>query len=193
MSLKTRLAGTSRLAGLAAAALALSLLSACVTPQATMGANTLPPMRWDHLPGTEGWTASTLQALRGHGAALPLTVPQDIDTFCPGYRNAGIEDRRAFWAGLLSAIAKYESTWNPTAKGGGGRWIGLMQIAPGTAQAFDCTAQDRAGLVANQKLEKLAGQRVILEQHRLLDHGGVQRVGHRPAGARQGYPIGQQL
>jgi len=146
MSLKTRLAGTSRLAGLAAAALALSLLSACVTPQATMGANTLPPMRWDHLPGTEGWTASTLQALRGHGAALPLTVPQDIDTFCPGYRNAGIEDRRAFWVGLLSAIAKYESTWNPTAKGGGGRWIGLMQIAPGTAQAFDCTAQDRAGL-----------------------------------------------
>lgn len=137
---------TSRKPGLMAAALALSALSACVTPQATMGANQLPPMRWDHLPGTEAWTVSTLQALRGHGAALALTVPQDIDTFCPGYRKATMEDRRAFWAGLLSSIAKYESTWNPAAKGGGGRWIGLMQIAPRTAQAYDCAAQDREEL-----------------------------------------------
>ena len=55
-------------------------------------------------------------------------------------------ERRAFWAGLFSALAKHESTWNPEAKGGGGRWIGLMQIAPDTARAYDCDLPEGAGL-----------------------------------------------
>ncbi|MCV2863654.1 transglycosylase SLT domain-containing protein [Albidovulum sediminicola] len=132
--------------GLVAAAAALSMLTGCVTPQSTMGAMQLPPMRWDHLPEGEEWTVSTLRALSDDGAALAETVPQDIDTFCPGYSTAGPEDRRAFWAGLLSALAKHESTWNPEARGGGGRWIGLLQIAPRTARAYDCDASDREGL-----------------------------------------------
>ena len=111
-----------------------------------MGANQLPPMRWDHLPEAREWTVSTLQALTDDGAALARTVPQDIDMFCPGYRTASMDERCAFWAGLLSAIAKHESTWNPEAMGGGGRWVGLMQIAPRTARAYDCEASDSKGL-----------------------------------------------
>ena len=46
----------------------------------------------------------------------------------------------AFWTGLLSAVAKYESTWNENASGGGGRWIGLMQISPRSAANYGCDA-----------------------------------------------------
>lgn len=103
-------------------------------------------MRWDHRPEAPQWTEASLIALQSHGAVLPQIVPADIDTFCPGYEDASLEERRLFWTGLLSALAKHESTWQPQAAGGGGRWIGLLQIAPGTARAYGCEAQDVAGL-----------------------------------------------
>lgn len=105
-----------------------------------------PQMRWDHLPQGEAWTHATMAALTSHGAALPAMLPADIDNWCPGYRNAGPDARRAFWAGLLSALAKHESTWNPAAVGGGGRWFGLVQIAPATARGYGCTARSGAAL-----------------------------------------------
>jgi hypothetical protein len=37
-------------------------------------------------------------------------------------------------------VAKYESTWNENASGGGGRWIGLMQISPRSAANYGCDA-----------------------------------------------------
>jgi hypothetical protein len=99
-----------------------------------------PPMQWDHHPEGEDWTESTLVALSTKDPLLSERVPADIDTWCPGYSQAPIEERRAFWAGLLSAVARYESTWNPQASGGGGRWIGLMQISPRSAANYGCEA-----------------------------------------------------
>ncbi|MFV2052558.1 transglycosylase SLT domain-containing protein [Aliiroseovarius sp. YM-037] len=101
----------------------------------------LPAMRWSHRPEAADWTRATLSALSAHGAALPLTTPADIDAYCPAYEDANLTDRRAFWAGLLSALAKHESTWNPQAVGGGGRWFGLVQIAPATARGYGCRAR----------------------------------------------------
>ena len=103
-------------------------------------------MRWDHRPEAEQWTQASLTALQNHGAALPQLVPADIEEFCPGYEEASLEERRLFWTGLLSALAKHESTWRPEAAGGGGKWIGLLQIAPGTARAYGCRAQDVTSL-----------------------------------------------
>lgn len=103
----------------------------------------LPKMRWDaQRPSDEAqaWTRATLGALQSHGADLEQIVPADITNYCPAYPNASVADRRAFWAGLFSALAKYESTWNPNAVGGGGRWFGLVQIAPGTARHYGCRA-----------------------------------------------------
>ncbi|MCI2398611.1 transglycosylase SLT domain-containing protein [Aliiroseovarius subalbicans] len=97
-------------------------------------------MRWDHLGGSGAWTQATMAALASHGAALPATMPADIDAWCPGYRTASLEGRQAFWAGLLSTLAKHESTWNPRAVGGGGKWFGLVQIAPATARGYGCAA-----------------------------------------------------
>lgn len=105
-----------------------------------------PPMRWDFRPEAPAWTAATLAALEDHGGALAAVVPGDIETFCPGYADASPDERRAFWAGLFSALAKHESTWNPAAAGGGGRWIGLLQISPRTAQQYRCTATSAAEL-----------------------------------------------
>jgi Transglycosylase SLT domain len=102
---------------------------ASVLPQPTP-----PVMRWDHRPEAAEWTTRSLAAIARHDDVLASRVPADIQAWCPGYDKNEPKDRRAFWAGLLSAVAKYESTWNPAASGGGGRYIGLMQISPKTAK-----------------------------------------------------------
>lgn len=106
----------------------------------------LPDLRWDHRPEADDWTRATLSALSTHGMVLPMTVPADIDTYCAAYPRASLAERQAFWAGLLSALAKHESTWNPRAVGGGGKWFGLVQIAPATARGYGCAARSGEAL-----------------------------------------------
>lgn len=128
--------------GLAAVTLAATL-AGCVTSEGTTSLSTsgqMPPMQWDQRPEGREWTRDTLDALQDHDALLAATVPADVATWCPGYADASIEDRRAFWAGLMSAVARYESTWNPQASGGGGRYIGVMQISPVSASYHQCDA-----------------------------------------------------
>jgi len=132
-----------------AAAFALMLtLGACASTTNTVvdGSDSLPVMRWDHRPEAPLWTEATLTALESHGAALPSFVPSDIATYCPGYAEAEPDDRAAFWAGLFSALAEYESTWNPVAVGGGGLWYGLVQIDPRTARGYGCAATSGSAL-----------------------------------------------
>jgi hypothetical protein len=125
----------------------ISVLSACVGPQPTVTkATDTPPMRWDHRPEAEAWTTSTLVAISTKDPVLSGQVPADIAAWCPAYPQADLAARRAFWAGLLSAVAKYESSWNPVASGGGGRWIGLMQISPQTASNYGCAATSAGAL-----------------------------------------------
>ncbi len=106
----------------------------------------MPAMRWDHRPEAQEWTKRSLIAIAGQDAKLASRVPSDITSWCPAYPKASIQNRRAFWAGLLSAVAKYESSWNPRAAGGGGRWVGLMQISPKTAANYGCAARSSAAL-----------------------------------------------
>ncbi len=103
-------------------------------------------LRWDDQPGAEHWTAATLAALDEYGTDLTATMPADIETWCPAYKEEGLDGRKAFWAGLLSTLAKHESTWNPRAVGGGGAWFGLVQIAPSTARAYGCSAHNGEAL-----------------------------------------------
>ena len=124
-------------------ALALAIPAACTQIEA---APEPAVMRWDHRPEAYHWTQASLSALRTHGAALPQIVPADIEAFCPGYEEASLDERRLFWTGLLSALAKHESTWQPQVAGGGGRYIGLLQISPQTARAYGCQAQSAAEL-----------------------------------------------
>ena len=123
---------------------ALVLLSACAMsgPEPDL----LPVTRWDHRPEAEIWTRASLDMLEGDAAALTSVTPSDVEGWCPGYAEAGEADRAAFWVGFVSALARYESTWEPGAVGGGGRWFGLMQISPATARYRGCEAGSGAAL-----------------------------------------------
>lgn len=130
---------------LASALLCLSILAGCaqsVDPVVEVAAVPEPaPMAWDHRPEGQSWTMATMDALAEHGRALVNTVPEDVADWCPGYAMQGEEGRTLFWTAILSALAEHESTWRPEAVGGGGRWFGLVQIAPATASGYGCAAQ----------------------------------------------------
>ena len=100
----------------------------------------IPRTRWEHRTDAPLLTRTALSALKAHGAALTEIVPRDIATWCPAYPEASDAGRRAFWVGFVSALAKHESTYNPRAVGGGGRWYGLLQILPATARGYKCRA-----------------------------------------------------
>ena len=111
-----------------------------VRPKARMAF--IPDTRWEHRQGHEAWTWSAMSAVQ----PLAELTPRDIDAWCPGYRQNPPRMRAAFWVGMMSALAKHESTWNPRAVGGGGRWFGLLQIYPPTAQYHGCRAQSGEAL-----------------------------------------------
>ncbi len=163
-----------------ALAAALMSVSACDAATGLVNAvrpepeRAIPVARWDHKPQAEAWTGAVLGALEGPGAPLVDLVPADFETWCPGYATATEEERKAFWVGLLSALAKHESTWRPEVSGGGGRWHGLLQISPGTARGYGCRAQTAAALkdgVANlQCAVRIMGRTVTRD--RVIAAGG---------------------
>jgi hypothetical protein len=107
-------------------------------PRAPAREANVPNTRWTHQPDHLLWNRSALSALKSHGKPLVDMVPRDIETWCPHYPDANDADRRAFWLGFMSALAKFESTYKPNAVGGGGKWYGLLQILPATARGYKC-------------------------------------------------------
>lgn len=98
----------------------------------------IPRTRWQHMDGHAVWTRAALSALKAHGKPLVDLVPRDIANWCPAYPENPDAQRRAFWVGYMSALAKHESTYKPWAVGGGGKWYGLLQILPATARGYKC-------------------------------------------------------
>lgn len=129
-------------------AFAVSVLLALAAGCTTATTQTVPEIaaRWDHKPEAVRWTAAQYNALGGEGRALIDTIPADIDTFCPGYADADESGRKAFWIGLFSGLAFYESTWRPDAAGAGGRYRGLLQIWPTSAKFYGCDLSHPKGL-----------------------------------------------
>lgn len=134
------------------------LLSSCSpSPSSRAG---LPASLWADRPEGAGWTKAALFALDSHGAPLVSSVPADVSKYCPGYAEAGAAERKAFWVTFLSALAGQESTWRPDAAGGGGRWLGLLQISPETAEGYGCRVQNGADL-KNGALNLSCGIRIM--------------------------------
>lgn len=131
--------------GFFAVILGMALASCGRAPEAATALH-MPATLWDGRPEAGTWTKSALLALDGVGVSLIDTVPADIDTYCPGYEELDREGRKAFWVSFLSALAKHESTWRPDAAGGGGAWLGLLQISPQTAQGYGCRAASAGAL-----------------------------------------------
>ncbi|MGC8202929.1 transglycosylase SLT domain-containing protein [Aliiroseovarius sp. PTFE2010] len=109
-------------------------------PNVTVSAMSFQTVGWRAAPQSGAWTQAALDALEAHGAPLVGFSPTDIDAWCPAYDDGDDATRKAFWVGFLSALSRHESTWNPKAVGGGGRWFGLLQIAPSTARGYGCRA-----------------------------------------------------
>jgi hypothetical protein len=109
-----------------------------------------PRLRWDGHPEDMDWTLATMAALRGPGASLVRTVPRDIADWCPGYEAAGPGQRRAFWAGLVSALAWHESTharrrWAAAGAGSGWCRSRRRRRATGAARRPRAGASGRGG------------------------------------------------
>ena len=117
-------------------------------------ANFLPRTRWDFRLDARVWVRAAMSAISGHGAPLLDVVPRDIDAWCPAYGEAGPAQRQAFWVGMMSALSKHESTYNPRAVGGPNLWYGLLQIYPDTARRYGCRA--RTGEALKDPVENLS-------------------------------------
>ena len=160
--------------------LSLAALAACAST--VTDSDGLPATRWDHRPEAEIWTRASLDMLEGEAAGLTSVVPSDVEAWCPGYTEAGEEERAAFWVGFLSALARYESSWEPGAVGGGGRWFGLMQISPATARYRGCAAGTGAALTDGAANLRCA-LRIMAET---VPRDGVVSQGNRGVGADWG-------
>lgn len=165
---------------------ALALMAACSTTTSgpskaqieaeEMALAQVPPMRWGERNGSDEWTRATMEALDREGVTMLSSVPHDIAEFCPNYRQLAPTGRKAFWAGLLSAVARHESTFNPQAAGGGGRWIGLMQIAPATWRNYGCTGNMRDGADNMACAVKIAAEQVGRDNAVARSEGGWRGV-----------------
>ena len=113
-----------------------------------------PRARWDFKDGGQTWTRAAMSAIGAFGEGLENVVPRDIDRWCPAYAQNSPMLRRAFWAGMMSALSKHESTYNPRAVGGGDLWYGLLQIYPDTARRYGCRA--RTGEALKDPVENLS-------------------------------------
>lgn len=93
------------------------------------------------------WTRAAEAAVAQ--SVLPKIVPQDVSDFCPTYKRLKPKERHKFWVGLMSAMAKPESNFDPNtyfkerftdAKGRRVISRGLLQISIESAnqKRYDC-------------------------------------------------------
>ena len=111
----------------------------------------VPAARWDGRPNGFAWTRDSLAALETVGQGLVATVPSDIAAYCPAYGTASPENRRAFWVGLVSALARHESDFRPELSyqenfpDAQGRPVisrGLLQVSQESANGYSCGISD---------------------------------------------------
>mgnify|MGYP001952272660 CR=1 FL=1 len=141
----------------------------------------LPNTRWQEEGGASRalWTRAMMSALEAQGAEIDDVIPADIGTWCPAYAGNSAEERRAFWVGLMSAVAWYESRFIPDVVGGGNLYYGLTQILPSTARAVGCRAGDGSSLLSPEANLSCAVRIMAVV---VPDHQAVARVGGRNRG-----------
>ncbi|MEZ6933586.1 transglycosylase SLT domain-containing protein [Aeromonas sp. BC14] len=83
---------------------ALALIAACPTFAYDYAA-------WAKKNFDGSWTAAAEAAVDASG--LPGSTPSDVETFCPSYKARSLAERKTFWVGLLSIVARPESNFKP--------------------------------------------------------------------------------
>lgn len=99
---------------------------------------------WSGVAGAADWTA-TLYDRVGAASALVEANPQDAARYCPGFAALDQTGRLAFYTGLVSIMAKYESGFDPEVRfqesfvDSSGRPVisrGLLQLSIESADAY---------------------------------------------------------
>ena len=80
------------------------------------------------------WTQAALAALNAEGVTLLSAMPADVMQFCPGYATQTRENRAAFWAGLMSAVARHDGMARTGLRG----TSRLLRISRPAAQENGC-------------------------------------------------------
>lgn len=153
----------------------------------TAGGNRMP---WDDRhPDAASWTAMTREAIGTLGEALLDDEPSDVASYCPKYVSLDREDRTTFWVGLLAAIARHESNYNPAttyresfADSSGRRVVsrGLLQISDESARGYGCDFE-RATDLQDPRVNLECGVRILA---RWVGRDGV--IARQSAGWRGG-------
>lgn len=106
------------------------------------------PADWDSKPRGPEFTRATLKALDELGAELLAANPSDAGNFCPTYPSLTVEGRRRFWLMLISAMTRFESSFNPAATfaepapldGVISRGLLQLSVASANQSAYGCNA-----------------------------------------------------
>ncbi len=115
-------------------------------PQGSTGDRTPPLWEAKHTDG-KNWTLHVLQTLDSLGKNILDVVPADAATFCPKYKNFTYEQRKDFWAYLISAMVRYESNFKPETsyqenfKDSSGAYVisrGLLQLSFESSKGYQC-------------------------------------------------------
>jgi hypothetical protein len=99
------------------------------------------------------WTGFARDAVDELGRELWRAgfTPAGIEGYCPRYATATDVERKAFWVGLLSALAQFESNFRPETrytenfKGPDGAWVisrGLLQLSFHSGNGYGCALQN---------------------------------------------------
>jgi hypothetical protein len=128
--------------------------------------------------GGNDWTRFTVTDLNTFGLDLLASTPGDIGDFCPNYPNLSDRGRMDFWVKLISAIAKPESDFKPTAhytekfadkNGNPVISRGLLQLSLSDARGYGCPFTTEEDLYS----PKLNLQCGVMIMDRLVSQNGV--------------------
>lgn len=71
---------------------------------------------WDNQPAGDEWTEFTSAALSRFGGNLQNSSIKDAAAYCPNFAALDDQGRNDFFVGLLSAMARFESSFDPKRK-----------------------------------------------------------------------------
>jgi hypothetical protein len=119
-------------------------------------------------PERQAWTDHTYKQTQEIAVTALAKEFADAKEFCPSFSKLNLRDRRAFLTVLLSAMAKYESNFNPQSKfeenfndNNGNPVIsrGLLQLSVESSNSYECKVTSRSLHDANTNLS--CGLRII--------------------------------
>jgi Transglycosylase SLT domain len=90
------------------------------------------PADWSGVPGTDAWTSAAAAVVGANLASFERAADREL--YCPGYDSAPAERRVTCWVRLISAVARYESGFDPTQsfqEASGNFSVGLLQLSTG--------------------------------------------------------------